>query len=130
MSSRNGIAIWLTISLLVKRVVTFGIHVCVSCWSYSKRETENTRIRQQAAMFVLKERLLYYRATDAVNEICLKRVIANAKKRTNIIHAAMMALMVANLPLRQDKTQAKVSDRVTECHKITYGVHSGDLVLV
>ena len=59
------------------------------------------RIRQQAAMFVLKERLLYYRATDAVNEICLKRVIANAKERTNIIHAAMMALMVANLPLRQ-----------------------------
>ena len=34
---------------------------------------EKRRIRQQAAMFVLKERLLYYRATDAVNEICLKR---------------------------------------------------------
>ena len=57
---------------------------------------QKRRIRQQAAaMFVLKERLLYYRATDAVNEICLKRVIANAKERTNIIHAAMMALMVA-----------------------------------
>eukprot|EP00731_Ephydatia_muelleri_P019974 Em0012g799a len=56
---------------------------------------EKRRIRQQAAIFVLKERLLYYRATDAVNEICLKRVIANEKERTNIIHAAMMALMVA-----------------------------------
>ena len=56
---------------------------------------EKRRIRQQAAMFLLKERLLYYRAIDAVNEICLKRVIANAKERTNIIHAAMMALMVA-----------------------------------
>ena len=70
----------------------------VSFWTTAN---EKRRIRQQAAMFVLKERLLYYRATDAVNEICLKRVIANAKERTNIIHAAMMALMVANLPLRQ-----------------------------
>ena len=56
---------------------------------------EKRRIRQQAAMFVLKERLLYYRATDVVNEICAKRVITNAKERTNIILAAMMALMVA-----------------------------------
>ncbi|KAL5503321.1 hypothetical protein EMCRGX_G010250 [Ephydatia muelleri] len=70
---------------------------------------QKRRIRQQAAaMFVLKERLLYYRATDAVNEICLKRVIANAKERTNIIHAAMMALMVATTAgtrreLRSDK---------------------------
>eukprot|EP00731_Ephydatia_muelleri_P000960 Em0001g960a len=48
---------------------------------------EKRRIRQRAAMFVLKERLLYYRATDAVNEICLKRVIANAKERTKIIRA-------------------------------------------
>ena len=56
---------------------------------------EKRRIRQQTAMFVLKERLLYYRAADAVNEICLKRVIANEKERTNIIHAAMMALIVA-----------------------------------
>ena len=69
-----------------------------SFWSYSKRETENT----PASCYVCAERtLLYYRATDAVNEICLKRVIANAKERTNIIHATMMALMVANLPLRQ-----------------------------
>ncbi|KAL5497115.1 hypothetical protein EMCRGX_G013530 [Ephydatia muelleri] len=67
---------------------------------------EKRRIRQQAAMFVLKERLLYYRATDAVNEICLKRVIANAKERTNIIHAAMMALMVATTG--RDKTRAKI----------------------
>ena len=56
---------------------------------------EKRTIRQQAAMFVLKERLLYYRATDAVNEICLKRVIANEKERTNIINATIMALMVA-----------------------------------
>ncbi|KAL5487003.1 hypothetical protein EMCRGX_G019555 [Ephydatia muelleri] len=48
---------------------------------------EKRRIRQQAAMFVLKERLLYYRATDAVNEIRFKREIANAKERTNIIRA-------------------------------------------
>eukprot|EP00731_Ephydatia_muelleri_P025623 Em0017g706a len=59
-------------------------------------------------MFVLKERLLYYRATDAVNEICLKRGIANAKERTNIIHVAMVALMVATRAgtrreLRSDK---------------------------
>ena len=70
-------------------------------YPFGATANEKRRIRQQAAMFVLKERLLYYRATDAVNEICLKRVIANAKERTNIIHAAMMALMVANLPLRQ-----------------------------
>ena len=48
---------------------------------------EKRKIRQQAAMFVLKERLLYYRATDAVNEMCLKGVIANAKERTKIIRA-------------------------------------------
>ena len=72
-------------------------------YPFGATANEKRRIRQQAAMFVLKERLLYYRATDAVNEICLKRVIANAKERTNIIHAAtcMMVLMVANLPLRQ-----------------------------
>ena len=70
-------------------------------YPFGATANEKWRIRQQAAMFVLKERLLYYRATDAVNEICLKRVIANAKERTNIIHAAMMALMFANLPLRQ-----------------------------
>ncbi|KAL5483845.1 hypothetical protein EMCRGX_G020261 [Ephydatia muelleri] len=42
-----------------------------SFWSYSKRETENT----PANCYVCAERtLLYYRATDAVNEICLKRI--------------------------------------------------------
>ena len=46
---------------------------------------EKRRIRQQAAMFVLKERLLYYRATDAVNEICHKRGIANAKVRISCL---------------------------------------------
>ena len=56
---------------------------------------EKRRIRQQAAMFVLKERLLYYRATDAVNEICLKRVIANVRREPRLFVPAMMALMVA-----------------------------------
>ena len=38
---------------------------------------EKRAIRQQADVLVLKERLLYYRATDAEGEISLKRVIAN-----------------------------------------------------
>ena len=69
---------------------------------------EKRRIHQQAAMFVLKERLLYYRATDAVNEICLKRVIANAKERTKIIHACHDG--VDGCHYGRDKTRAKVSD--------------------
>ena len=77
----------------------------VSFWSYSKRET---RIRQQAAMFVLKEQLLYYRATDAVNEMCLKGVIANAKERTKIIRACHDG--VDGCHYGRDKTRAKVSD--------------------
>ena len=48
---------------------------------------EKRGIHQQAAMFVLRERLLYYRATDAVNEISLKRVIANEKEKAKIIRA-------------------------------------------
>ncbi|KAL5503110.1 hypothetical protein EMCRGX_G010014 [Ephydatia muelleri] len=43
-------------------------------YPFGATANEKWRIRQQAAMFVLKERLLYYRATDAVNEICLKRI--------------------------------------------------------
>ena len=38
-------------------------------------------------MCVLKERLLYYRATDAVGEISLKRVIANETDKAKIISA-------------------------------------------
>eukprot|EP00731_Ephydatia_muelleri_P018426 Em0011g466a len=72
---------------------------------------EKRRIRQQAAMFVLKERLLYYRATDAVNEIRFKREIANAKERTNIIRACHDG--VDGCHYGRNKT------RVTECHKIT-----------
>ena len=40
---------------------------------------EKRGIRQLAATFVLRDRLLYYRATDVVNEISLKRVIAKEK---------------------------------------------------
>ena len=42
-------------------------------YPFGATANEKRRIRQQAAMFVLKEGLLYYRATDTVNEICLKR---------------------------------------------------------
>ena len=69
---------------------------------------EKRRIRQQAAMFVLKERLLYYRATDAVNEMCLKGVIANAKEKTKIIRACHDG--VDGCHYGRDKTRAKVSD--------------------
>eukprot|EP00731_Ephydatia_muelleri_P013470 Em0007g780a len=67
---------------------------------------EKRRIRQQAAMFVLKERLLYYRATDTVNEICLKRVIANVKERTKIIRACHDG--VDGCHYGRDKTRAKI----------------------
>eukprot|EP00731_Ephydatia_muelleri_P035961 Em0185g1a len=67
---------------------------------------EKRRIRQQAAMFVLKERLLYYRATDAGNEICLKRVIANVKERTKIIRACHDG--VDGCHYGRDKTRAKI----------------------
>ena len=33
------------------------------------RANEKRGIRQRAAMFVLRDRLLYYRATDVVNEL-------------------------------------------------------------
>ena len=56
-------------------------------YSVGATANEKWRMRQQAAMFVLKERLLHYRATDAVNEICLKRMIANSKEITKIIRA-------------------------------------------
>ena len=69
---------------------------------------EKRRICQQAAMFVLKERLLYYRETDAVNEIRLKRVITKAKERTKIIRACHDG--VDGCHYGRDKTQAKVSD--------------------
>ena len=69
---------------------------------------EKRRIRQQAAMFVLKERLLYYRETDAVNEICLKRVIANAKERAKVIRAIHDG--VDGCHYGRDKTRAMVSD--------------------
>ena len=69
---------------------------------------EKRRIRQQAAMFVLKERLLYYRATDAVNEICLKRLIANAKEKSKIIRACHVG--VDGCHYGRNKTRAKVSD--------------------
>ena len=55
---------------------------------------EKRGTRQQAVMFVLRERLLYYRATDVVNEINLKRVIANEKEKALFV-PAMMALMGA-----------------------------------
>eukprot|EP00731_Ephydatia_muelleri_P011504 Em0006g398a len=91
-------------------------------YPFGATANEKRRILQQAAMFVLKERLLYYRATDAANEICLKRVIANAKERTNIIHAAMMALMVANLPYSRDKTRAKWPEGAPLNDKTAVGV--------
>ena len=48
--------------------------------------SEKRGIRQQAATFVWKDRLLSYRATDVVNEISLKRVIANKKEKARIMH--------------------------------------------
>ena len=71
-------------------------------------ELQQTRNGQQAVMFVLKEQLLYYRATDAVNEMCLKGVIANAKERTKIIRACHDG--VDGCHYGRDKTRAKVSD--------------------
>ena len=51
------------------------------------RANEKRGIRQRAAMFVLRDRLLYYRATDVVNEISLKRVIAKEKEKARIIRS-------------------------------------------
>ena len=59
-------------------------------------------------MFVPKERLLHYRTIEAVNEICLKRVIANAKEKTKIVRACHDG--VDGCHYRRDKTRAKVSD--------------------
>ncbi|KAL5470972.1 hypothetical protein EMCRGX_G029041 [Ephydatia muelleri] len=104
-TTRNGIACWLTISLRVKRMVTFGLRDS-RVYPVGATANEKRRIRQQAAMFVLKERLLYYRATDAVNEMCLKGVIANAKERTKIIRACHDG--VDGCHYGRDKTRAKV----------------------
>ena len=64
---------------------------------------------EQAAMFVLKERLLYYRATDAANGICLKRVIANARREPRLFMPACHD-GVDGCHYGRDKTRAKVSD--------------------
>ena len=69
---------------------------------------EKRGIRQQAAMFVLRDRLLYYRATDAVNEISLKRVIANEKEKARIIRSCHDG--VDGYHYGWDKTRAKVSN--------------------
>ena len=81
-------------------MVTLGF-TYVSCWSYSKRETGN---HQQADMFILRERLLYYQ--DAVSEISLtvKRGIANEKEKAKIIRACH------GCHYGRDKTRAKVSN--------------------
>ena len=68
---------------------------------------EKRAIRQQADMFVLKERLLYNRATDAVGEISLKRVIANEMDKAKIIFACHDG--VDGCHYGRDKTCAKVS---------------------
>ena len=48
---------------------------------------EKRGIRQLAATFVLRDPLLYYRATDVMNEISLKRVIAKEKVKARIIRS-------------------------------------------
>eukprot|EP00731_Ephydatia_muelleri_P021012 Em0013g739a len=85
-------------------MVTFGLRDS-RVYPVGATANEKRRIRQQAAMFVLKERLLYYRATDAVNEMCLKGVIANAKERTKIIRACHDG--VDGCHYGRDKTRAK-----------------------
>ena len=72
---------------------------------------EKRTIRQQADMFVLKERLLYYRATDAVGEISLKRVIANETDKAKIIFACHDG--VDGCHYGTDKTRAKVSNCIS-----------------
>ena len=59
-------------------------------------------------MFVLRDRLLYYRATDAMNEISLKRVIANEKEKARVIRACHDG--VDGCHYGSDKTRAKVSN--------------------
>ena len=80
----NGIAYWLSTSLLAE-MVTLRLHVCMC--PAGATANENRGIRQQAATFVLRDRLLYYRATDVVNEISLKRVIAKEKEEARIIRS-------------------------------------------
>ena len=83
--------------------VTLGIHVCIHL---KLQKMRNVEIRQQAALFVLKERVLYYRTTDTMAQICLKRVIANEKERTKIIRACHDG--VDGCHYGRDKTRAKV----------------------
>ena len=62
----NVITCWLTTDLTASRD---GNRSCM--YPAGSTANEKRAIRQQADMFVLKERLLYYRATDAVGEISL-----------------------------------------------------------
>ena len=71
-------------------------------------ENEKRGIRHQAALFVLKERVLYYRTSDTMAQICLKRMIANEKERTKIIRACHDG--VDGCHYGRDKTRAKVRD--------------------